>query len=130
MSKNTQQEDMDFEIRFYESLLQKKPDFAQALAALGDLYTRKGLFEKGLTVDEQLAQLKPLDPIVLYNLACSYSLVNKLDKALKVIKRAVDCGYDDLDHLSKDPDLMNLRQDNRFKKYLLKINNKELKNSL
>lgn len=130
MAKDNLQDDMDFEIRFYESLLSKKPDFLEVLAALGDLYTKRGHYEKGLMVDERLAQLKPGDPIVLYNLACSYSLVNELDKAFKTIKRAVGCGYDNLDHLIQDPDLTNLRRDNRFKKYLLKISNKEVKDFL
>ena len=114
-------DDTDFEIRFYESLIEKKSDFVEALAALGDLYTKKGFYEKGLIVDEKLATLRPDDAIVLYNLACSYSLVNNLDKALRTIKQAVECGYDNLDHLNQDPDLLNLRKDSRFRRYFLKI---------
>lgn len=115
---------MDFEIRFYEGLLQKKPDFVQALIALGNLYTKKGLYAQGLEIDKKLAALKPEDPIILYNLACSYSLLKDTDSALKTIKRAVTYGYDNLDHLEQDNDLSNLRNDDRFKKYLARIRNK------
>ena len=113
--------DSDFQIRFFEELIKKKPDFAEALAALGDLYTKQGWHEKGLKVDQKLALLKPEDPIVLYNLACSYSLVNNIDQAFETIQNAVDCGYDNLEHLTMDRDLINLRGDQRFQRYFENI---------
>ena len=109
---------MDFEIKFYEDLVQKNKDFLQALMALGDLYTKRGFYEKGLAVDKKLAKMRPEDPTILYNLACSYSLVNKIDKAYNVMKLAIDCGYDDFGHLEHDHDLDNLLQDPRFQSYL------------
>jgi tetratricopeptide (TPR) repeat protein len=118
--------DADFEMKFYEGLLQKKPDFVEALVELGELYTKKGMYEEGLAVDERLAKLKPADPIVFYNLACSYSLVKNTEEALKTIKRAIDCGYNDFSFLSKDDDLTNLRSDEKFKKYFSKLLNKKI----
>lgn len=117
----------DFEIQFYEGLLKKKPDFVEALSALGDLYTRKGLYAKGMEIDERLAHLKPQDPIVLYNLACSYSLLKDTDKAVKTIQKAIACGYDDFHHLEQDSDLDNLRHDSRFQEYFLKVKDKKAK---
>jgi len=115
------EDDMDFEIRFYEGLLKKKPDFIDALSAIGDLYTKKGFYEKGLRVDEKLVILRPCDPIVLYNLSCSYSLVNQIDKSFRAFKKAINCGYCDFDHLEKDDDLLNLRKDPRFQKYYIRL---------
>ncbi len=112
---------MDFEIQFYEGVLRKKPDFVEALSALGDLYTRKGQHEKGLEIDERLFRIRPEDPIVLYNLACSYSLLSDTDRALRTIQQAVDCGYDDFHHLEQDSDLDNLRHDRRFLEYFSRI---------
>jgi tetratricopeptide (TPR) repeat protein len=117
----------DFEIQFYEELLKKKPDFIEALSALGDLYTREGLYEKGMEIDQRLSHLRPQDPIVLYNLACSYSLLDDRDNALKTIKQAIAYGYDDFYHLEQDSDLDNLRHDSRFKEYLLKVKGKKAK---
>lgn len=114
-------DDVDFEIKFFEDVLVKRPNFTEALAALGDLYTKKGLYEKGLHVDKKLAGLKPDDPMVLYNLACSYSLVNDIDHALATIKQAIGYGYNDFGYLEQDSDLMNLRQDDRFKQFLCGI---------
>ena len=112
------QETLDFEIQFYEGIVQKNQDFVQALIALGDLYTKKGLYEKGLMIDRRLAFLKPEDPVVLYNLACSYSLLNCLDKALATMKLAVQCGYDNFKFMKEDKDLTNLFKDSRFQEFI------------
>ena len=46
------EEDLDFEISFYEKLLRKNPDFTNALVALGDAYTRRGRYSEGLAIDK------------------------------------------------------------------------------
>ena len=119
------EDNTDFEIQFYEGLIKKKPDFAQALVALGDLYTKKGFYEKGLTIDKKLSILRPEDPYVFYNLACSYSLVNNIDQALIAMQLAIACGYNDLDYLQQDRDLENLRRDIRFDHFLAHAKNKK-----
>ena len=114
-------DDTDFQIRFYEDILKEKPDFIEALIAIGDLYTKKGLTEKGLDADLRLSRLRPDDAMVLYNLACSYSLVQDVDKAFGAIKLALECGYDDLNYLEVDDDLEHLRKDERFQEYFSRI---------
>ncbi|MBF0385553.1 MAG: hypothetical protein HQL27_06740 [Candidatus Omnitrophica bacterium] len=116
-------EDIEFEIGFYENIVKNSPDFVEALTALGDLYTRKGLYLKGLRIDQKLASLRPEDPVILYNLACSYSLLKDLNKAFLVMKQAIALGYDDLDYLEQDRDLENLRQSEKFAKYILSLKN-------
>ena len=111
------QTEEDFEINFYEGILQKNPEHVDTLTILGDLYTKKGWIEKGLAVDQRLLRLRPEDPYVLYNLACSYSLLNNIDQAFKIIKMAIAFGYKDFDYLRKDPDLVNLLADKRFQEY-------------
>ena len=118
MSEYYSKEDIEFEISFYNGLIAKKPDFAEALIALGELYTAAGMYQEGLAVDERLAQIRPDDPIVLYNLGCSYSLLGHIDKAYRSVKKAINCGYCDFKHLQQDDDLSNLREDRRFQQYL------------
>jgi tetratricopeptide (TPR) repeat protein len=115
---------LDFEIQFYEGVLKQKPDFIQALIALGDAYTKRGLFEKGLFVDKRLSSLKPEDPVVWYNLACDYSLLNNTDSGIKALNKAVGLGYDDFDFMNRDPDLENLRRDSRFEKLIINFKKK------
>jgi len=125
MVKNLKKEDIEFEITFYNGLIEKQPNFAEALVALGELYTNVGMFKEGLAVDEQLVQLRPDDPIVLYNLACSYSLLEDIDKAYRSVKKAINCGYRDFVHMDQDDDLNNLREDRRFREYLVRLKDKK-----
>jgi len=122
---NLKKEDIEFEITFYNGLIEKNPNFTEALIALAELYTKAGMYKEGLAVDEQLVRLKPTDPMVLYNLACSYSLMNDIDKAFRAIKKAVNCGYSDFSHLEKDDDLSNLLKDQRFQQYFSRLKNKK-----
>ena len=107
-------EELDFEIAFYEGILEQLPDSVDLLMALGNDYTQRGLFEKGLTVDQRLCQLRARDPIIHYNLACSYSLLGRIDEALQALEQAIAYGYSDFRYVQLDPDLENLRGDPRY----------------
>lgn len=119
MAKSSRTKELlEFEVAFYERLLQEKPDFVEALMALGEAYTRRGWYEKGLAVDRRLARLKSDDPVVWYNLACSLSLLNRLDESLEALQRAMALGYDDFPFLAKDPDLDALRRSPQFRRFV------------
>lgn len=122
-----QQRDLDIEIGFIEGIVARDPHYVEALQILGDDYTQRGKLNHGLRVDERLARLRPDDYLVLYNLSCSYSLTNQLEGALSALSRAIDCGYDDFRWLARDPDLINLRNDPRFKRIQAKIRSVRLK---
>jgi len=107
-------EDLDFEIAFYEHILERLPDSIDVLMALGNDYTRGGFHEKGLAVDQRLCQLRQGDPIIHYNLACSCSLLGQMDKALDALEHAIAFGYQDLDYMQRDPDLEKVRCDPRY----------------
>ena len=108
--------DLDIEISFLEGVARRDPDFVEALQLLGDSYTKRGQFDAGLQVDEQLSKLLPGDPMVLYNLACSYTLTKRQEQAVLTLLRAIECGYHDFKWLMKDPDLQNLRRLPLFQK--------------
>ena len=110
----------DFEISFYEGLIEMNPNFVEALICLGNAYTQKSLFSKGLEIDLKLSKLRPYDPFVYYNLSCSYSLLNRVEESLSCLKKSILLGYSDFPYLAKDRDLENLRSDDRFKKFFSK----------
>lgn len=114
-------EDLDFEIAFFENLLKKRPDFINALIALGEAYTVKGRYKEGLNIDKRLVRLKPDDPIVHYNLACSYSLLKMADAAILALKKALDLGYCDFAFMQEDPDLEFIRADSRYQELILRF---------
>lgn len=120
-------EDIDFQIGFYERLIGENPDFSEALIALGDAYTKKGLYGKGLAVDKKLAALRPDDPAVHYNLACDYSLLKMQDESLRELEVALRTGYRDFGFMEKDPDLQFIRQENRYAVLVEKYREKKAK---
>lgn len=109
---------LEFEIHFYEKLLRAYPNFVDVLIPLGDAYTRHGLHQKGLEVDRRLTQLRGDDPLTWYNLACSLSLLKRLEESLEALRRSFELGYLDLEHLQQDPDLLNLRQSSKYREFL------------
>jgi len=102
--------DLDVKIAFLEGIIQRDPEYIEALQILGDHYTQRGKFDHSLKVDERLSRLEPRNPLVFYNLACSYSLNSDFDLAAAALERALTLGYRDFKWLAKDPDLRRLRK--------------------
>ena len=105
-----EQRDLDIEIHFLEGVVKRDRRYVEALQILGDDYTRRGRYEDGLQVDRRLARLCPDDPLVYYNLACSFSLIAEHRKAANALRKAIHYGYRDFDHLRCDTDLAPLRE--------------------
>jgi len=110
-----------WEIAFYEDIVNRKPDYVEVLMLLGSLYTGSKMYAKGLVVDQRLATLKKDDPIVQYNLACSYALVGQPDKAFDALELAVQIGYRDVKHMENDTDLNSVRSDPRYLALIARI---------
>ena len=119
--------DLDFEISFLEGVVKYRPNYVDALAPLAEAYTRRGWHEKGLEIDKRLAFLCKDDPIVHYNLACSYALSGYTTKSLTALKRAVRLGFRDIKHLQTDPDLKCLHEYPPFQKWFATIPQKPKK---
>ena len=108
------QPQLDFELDFFERILQRRPDFVDVLRVQGNNLTAKGLYVRGLEADRQLVRLRPNDPLTHYNLACSYSLLHLNDAALGSLDASIKLGYCDFEHMLGDPDLEHVRSDARF----------------
>ncbi len=106
------------ELAFLLRIGKRLPEDTEVLRALGDLYTRTGATAEGLRVDERLSRLCGDDPLVWYNLACSFALSKRNDDALDALGRSMDLGYDDYEWMKKDPDLSGLNSDPRFQSML------------
>jgi len=116
-----EQRELDIKISFMEGVVKRDPGYVEALQVLGDDYTRRGRYVAGLKVDEQLSQLRPDDPLVQYNLACSYSLTGNFNQAVAALDKALDLGYRDFKWLSQDPDLNDLRLHPLYKNIRAKL---------
>jgi len=120
-SARRNQRDLDIEIGFMEGIVKRDPRYVEALQILGDDYTRRGKYVAGLKVDERLAQLRPEDSLVHYNLACSYSLTDQFEQAVAALEKALGLGYRDFKWLAKDPDLDKLRDHPLYERIQAKV---------
>ncbi|MDP8215919.1 MAG: tetratricopeptide repeat protein [Candidatus Kaelpia imicola] len=120
MGKN--QQNLEFEIEFAERLIQKNPDYIDSLILLGELLTKDKQYQRALEIDFKLKELRPDDPIIFYNLACDYSLLNKKSLSLRALENSLKLGYKDIEYIFKDPDLKNLRTSKRFPQLIEKFN--------
>jgi len=114
-------QDPEFEIKFYESILQRDPNYAAVVELLGGLYTRQGRIADGLKMDRKLVKLQPANPTAHYNLACSLALSKRNTAALDELKRAVQLGYSDFDWMQQDPDLEVLKNHPEFRALLAQL---------
>ena len=117
----SEQRDLDTRIGFMEGLVRRDPDYVDALQLLGDHYTQRGRYTEGLNVDQRLARLDPENALVFYNLACSCSLTDQLERAALALEKALSLGYRDFAWLAKDPDLKKLRQQPAYDQIKAKI---------
>lgn len=116
--KAPDQSQLDFEIDFFAGVLDRYPDYVDVLRVQGNNLTLKGRYPEGMHIDKRLVQLRPGDPLVHYNLACSFALLKRTDLALKTLRRAIELGYRDFRYMREDRDLDTIRHDPRFRQML------------
>ena len=108
----------EFEIQFFESVLQRDPSYVAVVELLGGLYTRQGRIADGLKMDRKLVKLQPTNATAHYNLACSLALSKRKSDALRELRQAVQLGYRDFDWMQQDPDLEPLKEHPDFQALL------------
>ncbi|MDH5456299.1 MAG: tetratricopeptide repeat protein [Gammaproteobacteria bacterium] len=86
---------------------------AGSLILLGQTARAERWLQRALQVD-------PHDPIVLYNVACNYATMNKLEQALDFLEQAVLNGAASLDWMMHDKDLVSLHGHPRYEALLAK----------
>lgn len=119
--------ELEIKISFLEGIVQRDPGYVEALQILGDHYTELGMFQDSLRIDQALSRLQPRNPLVFYNLACSYSLSGELALSAQALEKALSLGYRDFNWLARDPDLRSLRQDPAFSPIKDKIRQMKVK---
>jgi len=78
-------------------------------------------YEPAEEILKQVIDLIPTAPVPHYNLACTYSLMGRVESALDYLERAIEYGYSNYLHLSADIDFENIRNNLRFVAILEKL---------
>jgi predicted esterase len=89
-------------------------DQAAEAVQKGDMVAARDLYERWLKAD-------PRDNSAWYNLACIYALAGEKELALDAFESAVDAGWSDASHPTRDTDLDAIRFDPRFAAALRRI---------
>ena len=113
-SKAFKIEEDDLVRELSEAVLAADPESIPALTILAETCTRIGDYERGLTLDVRLTRLAPENPVVWYNLGCSYSLLGDLRGSLDALRSALFLGYRELDFMRSDPDRVAVRDEPEF----------------
>ena len=121
MNNDTDIDNTEFEIKFFESVLKKVPDYMEVIEILGCLYTDIGQIDDGLRMDMKAVKLMPWNPTSHYNLACSQALKGQTVKAIESLKKSIELGYDDLEWMLEDDDLLSLHGHTKFEELVKKL---------
>ncbi|MCD6118219.1 hypothetical protein J7K50_00065 [bacterium] len=57
----------------------------------------------------------------IYNLACCYGLLGEAELAAKYVERAVNAGFEDIEHIKRDPDFDSVRGEPAFDEVIERI---------
>jgi adenylate cyclase len=94
------------------------PDDGRALTFGAYALVEQGQPDRAREWSERALDADRDEPAIMYNVACTYSLLGEADKAIELLDRAIQQGYGHRAWLSHDPDLAPLREDPRFQQLL------------
>ncbi|MHC4695257.1 MAG: protein kinase domain-containing protein [Planctomycetota bacterium] len=104
-----------------ERRLELYPRDARALYMGAIIHVHAGEGERGLEWAERALAADPEEPLVPYNVACTYALLGQREKAIDCIESAVNLGGSWREWIENDPDLDSLRDYPRFQALLERL---------
>tara|TARA_Y100001960_G_C14738945_1_gene861846 strand:+ start:1034 stop:1627 length:594 start_codon:yes stop_codon:yes gene_type:complete len=103
----------------YRKALHHNKSFKEATINLSTAYMKNLNYDKALKTIKKGMLLDSKNPHIHYNYACYYSLIGQPKRSLKMLKAAINFGFNKLDQIEIDPDLQKLRQSPEFKTWSL-----------
>ncbi len=103
----------------YKKALHHNKSFTEATINLSTAYLKSEEFDKALETLQTGVELDPKNPHIHYNFACYYSLTGNAETSLQKLKDSISLGFDKLEQIETDPDLVNLRQSAGYKNWSL-----------
>ncbi|HEV7388478.1 MAG TPA: protein kinase [Gemmatimonadaceae bacterium] len=97
-------------VKLIEQRLNLNPDDARAYNLGATTLAKLGNEPRALEFAMRSLAIDPADPMVLYNVACLYSLIGKPQDALAHLESAISHGFGDRLAMANDPDLDLIRR--------------------
>jgi non-specific serine/threonine protein kinase len=97
-----------------ETHLREVPDDARARMQLAITFASLDRPEEAMREANLATVLRPNEPTVLYNAACTFCMLGRKAEALQAIKKAWDAGFKDAVWARRDPDLAILHDEPEF----------------
>jgi protein O-mannosyl-transferase len=110
--------ELDKAMAQYQKAISFQPDFPEALYHLAKLHIKKREFINALALYQKVITLLPENPGVYYNVACIYARQNKPEESVGWLKKAVEKGFNDWNHIKTDSDLDNIRTSSLYKEFV------------
>ena len=109
----------------FKKAIELDPDRGQYYYYLGQLYIATIQYSKAQPVYEKAYIMgENKNNGLCYNLACIHSLEKRTYNALRFLEEALQNGFNDFEHIKKDADLDNIRNEDRFKELVAKYQKK------
>jgi TolB-like protein/Tfp pilus assembly protein PilF len=97
-------------VKLIEQRLDIDPDHARAYNLGATTLMKLGNIPRALEFATKSLSIEPDDPLILYNVACMYALMDKREDALAHLERAVRNGFGHKESMANDPDLESIRR--------------------
>ncbi len=107
--------DFDRAIAEYNKALEVDTKFALAYYVRGNAYSQKKDTDKAIADYNRAIEIDPRIIGAYYNMACLYSVNNHIAEACTWLNKAIVAGYTNWEHIKKDNDLDNVRNDACYK---------------
>lgn len=75
-------------------------------------------YSNAINILERANALQPNNPVVLIGLAHNYANLNNIDETLDYMERAIESGYDNYKRIQSHDDFSNIKNTERFKKFV------------
>ncbi len=95
--------------------LELNPEDTRALILAATVNANLGRQERAVEFAERAIAVDRDDPMLLYNVACTFSVLGKTDQALDALEHAVEKGWGDRAWIEHDSDLDSIRESPRYK---------------
>jgi Flp pilus assembly protein TadD len=99
-----------------ETHLREVPDDARARMQLAITFASLDRGDEAMREANLAMVLRPNEPTVLYNAACTFCMLTRKAEALQALKKAWDAGFKDAVWARRDPDLAILHDEPEFER--------------